>query len=120
MATARGVCLAGLLAAALCLPLPVSAATGAGTYAADLPTASGCGRRMLLELFTDNSFVFVQRYLCRPWSPAQLQTGTWRSENDTLVLSSEAQELLFAPEGDGLEYLGTRYGKAGLRLERLK
>ena len=79
-----------------------------------------CGRRLLLELFTDNSFVFVQRYLCRPWSPAQLQAGSWKFENDALVLSSEAQELRFAPEDDGLEYLGTRYGKAGLRLERLK
>lgn len=113
----RGVSLAVLLAGALCLPGPALAGPRAGTYTADLPSASGCGRRMLLELFSDNSYVFVQRHLCRPWSPAQMQTGTWKSENDELMLSSEAGEMRFAPGGEGLDYLGTRYGKAGLRLE---
>lgn len=41
------------------------------TYATDLPSASGCGRRILLELFADDTYLFVQRYLCRAWSPSQ-------------------------------------------------
>ncbi len=40
--------------------MPATGAADAGTYTADLPSASGCGRRLLLELFTDDSYVFVQ------------------------------------------------------------
>ena len=118
--TTRGLGLAALLAMTCCLPGLARAGAGAGTYTADLPSASGCGRRMLLELFSDNSFVFVQRYLCRPWTSRQVETGTWKFDNDQLVLSSSLGETRFAPGGDGLDFLGTRYGKAGLRLERSK
>ena len=90
-----------------------------GTYAADLPSASGCGRRMLLELFADDTYVFVQRYLCRPWSPSQTESGTWRSDGESVVLSFAGKEIRFSTEALGLRYVGDRYGTAGLTLEQL-
>ena len=65
------------LASMACSTAPAQGRIQAGTYVADLPTASGCGRRILLELFSDKSFLFVQRYLCKPWTPAQMDTGFW-------------------------------------------
>ena len=107
-----------LLASAGCASKPARSEVGAGTYATDLPAASGCGRRILLELFSDQSYVFVQRYLCRPWSPAQMETGTWKSRGDRLTLSSGAQKMHFSASDGGLDYLGDRYGQAGLHLQR--
>ena len=93
--------------------------SGAGTFAADLPSASGCGRRILLELFTDASYVFVQRYLCRPWSSAQMESGSWSREGGAVVLRSARGEMRFLVEDPGLRYEGDRFGQSGLRLELL-
>ncbi len=60
MATIKRSCLALVIASALCSPALAQKKADAGTYAADLPSASGCGRRLLLELCTDDSYVFVQ------------------------------------------------------------
>jgi hypothetical protein len=92
----------------------------AGTYVADLPTASGCGRRILLELFAGDSYLFVQRYLCKPWTLAQLETGSWMTGGEELVLSSTSGEMRFSAGAAGLEYIGSRYGQAGLTLGRLE
>ncbi len=120
MTTIARLCLVLGLASAACSPVPAKGAADAGTYAADLPSASGCGRRLLLELFTDDSYVFVQRYLCKPWSPAQLKSGFWKTEGEQLVLSPTGDEMRFSMGARGLDYVGTRYGQAELRLERLK
>lgn len=113
-------CLVLGLASAACSPMPAKGAADAGTYTADLPSASGCGRRLLLELFTDDSYVFVQRYLCRPWSPAQMKTGSWKTEGEHMVLSSDGDEMRFSMGAGGLDYVGARYGQTGLHLDRLK
>ena len=118
--TIRRSCLALVVASALCFSALAQDKADAGTYAADLPSASGCGRRLLLELFTDDSYVFVQRYLCKPWSPTQLKSGFSKTEGDQLVLSPTGDEMRFSMGVGGLDYVGTRYGQAGLRLERLK
>ncbi len=89
------------------------------TYAADLPSASGCGRRILLELFADDTYLFVQRYLCRSWSPSQMETGTWRGDGESVVLTSAERETRFSRIERELRYVGDRYGTAGLRLEQL-
>ena len=104
----------------LCASSSAQTQSYAGTYAADLPTASGCGRRVLLELFEDESYLFVQRHLCRPWSDAQLTTGIWMIDDDRLVLSSVGNEMQFSLGGEQVDYVGTRYGQAGLHLKRLK
>ncbi len=83
-------------------------------------SAFGCGRRLLLELFTDASYLFVQRYLCRPWSPAQIKTGSWKTEGEHIVLFSNGDEMRFSMDAGGLDYVGARYGQTGLRLHRLK
>lgn len=88
-------------------------------YAADLPSASGCGRRILLALFADDTYLFVQRYLCRPWSPSQMETGTWRGDGESVVLTSVEKETRFSRVERGLRYVGNRYGTEGLSLERL-
>ncbi len=120
MATLKRSCLALVVASALCSPALAQGKVDAGTYAADLPSASGCGRRLLLELFTDDSYVFVQRYLCKPWSPAQMKTGSWKIEGEQLVLSPKGDEMRFSMGAGGLDYVGTRYGQTGLHLHRLK
>jgi len=119
MTTARLCLVLGLVSAA-CSPVLAKGAAGAGTYAADLPSASGCGRRLVLELFADDSYVFVQRYLCKPWSPAQMKTGSWKAEGEHMVLSSDGDEMRFSTGAGGLDYVGARYGQAGLHLDRLK
>ncbi len=113
-------CLVLGLASAACSPVLAKGAADTGTYAADLPSASGCGRRLVLELFTDDSYVFVQRYLCKPWSAAQMKAGSWKSEGEHMVLSSDGDEMRFSMGAGGLDYVGARYGQAGLHLERLK
>lgn len=114
------VILIGFLASAFCSSSLAESKSYAGTYAADLPSASGCGRRVILELFGDQSYLFVQRYLCKPWSDAQLRIGIWKADSKRVVLSSTGDEMHFSV-GDGrLDYAGTRYGQAGLHLERLK
>jgi len=60
MTTFARLCLVMGLASVACSPVPAMEEADVGTYAADLPSASGCGRRLLLELFTDDSYVFVQ------------------------------------------------------------
>jgi hypothetical protein len=120
MTTIARLCLILGLASVACSPVLAKGAAGAGTYAADLPSASGCGRRLLLELFTDGSYVFVQRYLCRPWSPAQMKTGSWKIEGARMVLSSDEEKMRFSMDAGALDYIGTRYGQMGLRLDRLK
>lgn len=120
MTTMARLCLIWSLASVACLPVPAKEEVDAGTYVADLPSASGCGRRLLLELFTDGSFVFLQRYLCRPWSPAQMNTGSWQTVGEQMVLSSHGDEMRFSMDDGALEHMGTRYGKMGLRLHRLK
>jgi len=114
----KQIALALLLASSGCAPKFTMAEIGAGTYVAGLPSASGCGRRMLLELFSDQSYVFVQRYLCKPWSSAQMETGTWKSQDEELTLSSGAKQTRFTASDGGLDYVGNRYGKAGLHLQR--
>jgi hypothetical protein len=113
-------CLAIILASAFCSSSLAESKSYAGTYVADLPSASGCGRRVLLELFEDESYLFVQRYLCKPWSNAQLRTGVWKADADRVVLSSTGDEMQFSMGEGGLDYVGTRYGQAGLYLEQLK
>ena len=120
MATIKRSCLALVVASALCSPALAQEKADAGTYAADLPSASGCGRRLVLELFTDDSYVFVQRYLCKPWSPAQMKTGSSKTEGEQLVLSPKGDEMRFSMGAKGLNYVGTRYGQTGLHLHRLK
>ena len=117
--TAKPMGLALALASMVCLSTLAEGTIHAGTYVADLPTASGCGRRILLELFTDDSYLFVQRYLCKPWTPAQLESGTWIVDGEDLMLSSEFGEMRFSASGTGLAYAGTRYGQAGLKVDRL-
>lgn len=117
--TAKPMGLALALASMVCLSTLAEGTIYAGTYVADLPTASGCGRRILLELFTDDSYLFVQRYLCKPWTPAQLESGTWIVDGEDLMLSSEFGEMRFSASGTGLAYAGTRYGQAGLKVDRL-
>ena len=128
MATAiKQLCLALVMASAVCSSTLAHGKGNAGTYAANLPSASGfrlpasgCGRRIVLELFTDDSYVFVQRYLCRPWTPAQMETGSWGIEVQHLVLSSTSHQMRFSVGAAGLHYVGTRYGQEGLIFERLK
>lgn len=120
MTTLARLCLVLGLASAACSPMPATGTADAGTYTADLPSASDCGRRLLLELFTDDSYVFVQRYLCRPWSPAQIKIESWKTEGEHMVLSSDGDEMRFSMDVGGLDYMGTRYGQTGLRLNRLK
>ena len=120
MTAVTRLCLALVVAGALCSPVLANGEADAGTYAADLPSASGCGRRLVLELFTDNSYAFVQRYLCKPWSPAQLKIGSWKTEGEHMVLSSDGDEMRFSMGVGGLDYVGVRYGQTGLHLERLK
>ena len=120
MTTPARLCLVLSLASVACSPVPAKGEVDAGTYAADLPSASGCGRRLILELFTDGSYVFVQRYLCRPWSPAQMKTGSWKTEGAHMVLSSDGDEMRFSMDDGALDYMGTRFGQMGLRLDGLK
>ena len=121
MATAiKQLCLALVMASAVCSSTLAQGRGNAGTYATNLPSASGCGRRIVLELFADDSYVFVQRYLCKPWTPAQMETGSWTIEVQHLVLSSTSHEMRFSVGAAGLQYIGTRYGQEGLILERLK
>lgn len=108
------------LTAALCAPSLAKGNAYAGTYAADLRSASGCGRRVLLELFTDESFVFVQRYLCRPWSDAQLTAGSWKTSGGRIVLSSGGEKMEFAIGEEGLDYVGARFGQDGLHVKPLR
>jgi len=108
------------LTAALCTPTLAKGNAYAGSYAADLQSASGCGRRVLLELFTDLSFVFIQRYLCRPWSDAQLTAGFWEAAGNRIVLSSGSEEMEFQIGEQGLDYVGDRFGRIGLRVEPLR
>lgn len=118
--TIKTISFALLLAGMACSSVPAQGRIDAGTYVADLPTASGCGRRMLLELFADDSYLFVQRYLCRPWTPAQMETGSWLVDGQGLVLLSTAGEMRFSASVAGLEYTGSRYGQTGLTLDRLE
>ncbi|NIQ58673.1 MAG: hypothetical protein GWN71_44225, partial [Gammaproteobacteria bacterium] len=67
-------------------------------YATELPSASGCGRRILLDLYSDGTYVFVQRYLCRPWSNAQLETGEWTGDAGGVVLAASGRETHFTRE----------------------
>ncbi len=120
MTTFARLCLVMGLASVACSPVPAMEEADVGTYAADLPSASGCGRRLLLELFTDASYLFVQRYLCRPWSPAQIKTGSWKTGGEHIVLFSNGDEMRFSMDAGGLDYIGTRYGQTGLGLDRLK
>ena len=120
LTTIKQLCLVVALPSALCASALAGGNTDAGTYVADLPSASGCGRRMVLELFTDDSYLFVQRYLCRSWSPVQMETGAWNIDGEHLVLSSTATETRFSIDAEGLDYVGTRYGQAGLHLQQLK
>lgn len=108
-----------VLACALCSTATAGGDSDAGTYAADLPSASGCGRRVLLELFADDTYVFVQRHLCRPWSPAQMETGSWMRDPGEILLQAAGRETRFAVEDRGLRYVGDRFGSAGLGLNRL-
>ena len=109
-----------IVAWAVCSSVLARDTANSGTYVADLPSASGCGRRLVLELFTDDSYFFVQRYLCRPWTPAQMQTGAWILDGEYLVLSSAENAVRFSIGAAGLDYIGSRYGQAGLHLRRLK
>ena len=119
-ATIKCMSFALVLASMACSSVPAQGRIDAGTYVADLPTASGCGRRILLELFTDDSYLFVQRYLCKSWTPAQMETGSWLVDGEGLALSSTAGEMRFSAGAAGLEYSGSRYGQAGLTLDRLE
>ena len=49
-----------------------------------------------------------------------METGSWVVDGDDLVLSSIAGEMRFAAGAAGLEYTGSRYGQAGLKLHRLE
>jgi len=118
--TIKGLFLFVTLAWAVCSSVLAQENAYTGTYAADLPSASGCGRRLVLELFTDDSYFFVQRYLCKPWTPAQLETGSWMVDGEGLVLSSTSGEMRFSAGTAGLDFIGTRYGQAGLKLQQLK
>ena len=102
------------------MPFPWRGLAFSATGAAGGRRQIGCGRRLLLELFTDDSYVFVQRYLCRPWSLAQMKIGSWKTEGEHMVLSSDGDEMRFSMDAGGLDYIGTRYGQTGLRLDRLK
>jgi len=113
-------CVAVILVSAFCSSTFAQSQSYAGTYATDLPSASGCGRRILLELFDDESYLFVRRYLCRPWSDAQITTGTWKIDDDRVFLSSTGNGMQFSVGEGQLDYVGSRYGHAGLRLEQLK
>lgn len=113
-------CLAVALVFAFCESSLSESNSYVGTYAVDLPSASGCGRRVVLELFSDESFLFVQRYLCRPWSNKQISKGAWKMEDGRVILASTDGEVHFSIGDGGLDYVGSRYGQAGLRLERLK
>lgn len=112
-------CLALSVVCALGGQAHAAGARDAGTFAADLPSASGCGRRVLLELFADDTYVFVQRYLCRPWTSAQMETGSWLGDGREIVLTSTGVGTRFTIEDTGLRYQGDRYGDAGLELEAL-
>lgn len=122
----RGLILSLVLGLALTLttasgpPARAGGATGGTTWAADLPSASGCGRRMLLDLYADGTYLFVQRYLCRPWSSAQLETGAWSGDADGVLLVAGERETRFAFEPGALRYVGKRFGSAGLLLNRLE
>jgi hypothetical protein len=118
--TIKGLFLFVTLAWAVCSLALAQENAYTGTYVADLPSASGCGRRLVLELFTDDSYFFVQRYLCKPWTLAQIETGSWTLDSDHVVLSSAESNTRFSIGAAGLGYIGSRYGQAGLHLLRLK
>ena len=118
--TIKGLFLSVTLAWAVCSSSLAQEKAYTGTYVADLPSASGCGRRLVLELFTDDSYFFVQRYLCKPWTPTQMEVGSWIVDGEGLVLSSASGEMRFSAGAAGLDFVGTRYGQAGLNLQQLK
>ena len=110
-----------LLAFALAIGAPAQAGGEiGGTYGADLPSASGCGRRILLDLYADGTYLFVQRYLCRPWSNAQLETGDWTADAGGVVLKAQGRETRFTHEPDALRYVGKGFGRVGLTLTRMR
>jgi len=93
--------LATVTAVVLSTPSLAQSKIETGTYATHLPAACGRGRRVLLKLFTDNSYLFVQRYLCKPWSPARTRTGSWHLDGEDVVLSDESDEMRFSPMQGG-------------------
>lgn len=49
-----------------------------------------------------------------------MKTGSWKTEGEHMILSSDGDEMRFSTGAGGLDYVGSRYGQTGLHLERLR
>ena len=98
-----------------------------GTYVAELPSASGMGRLIVLHLFENGNAIRTSVYIGEPQGD-YVEEGTWSAKNDgvSIILKNSAGEnvvLFFKVGSEGLrstDYDETSMGKSEIKFTRVR